>query len=79
MEGGLAWIFAEAELERSGEAMSVSDSTTGFWYGAGTDVIFGDVLSIGLLGRVSDATLTSGDSDLDIGGRHSSIFAAFHF
>ncbi len=81
VEGGLAWIEAKAKFETPEESISISDSVTGFWYGAGADIMIGDLLSVGLIGRISGVTAvaTADDSRLEFGGRHFSIFAAYHF
>jgi len=78
-EGGLAVISASIRLERGSELLSDSNTTIGFWFGAGVDVMLGDILSIGFLGRVSNAPMTLGGVDSNAGGTHFNIFATFHF
>lgn len=79
IEGGVALISATVRIETSGISISGSDSTTGFWYGAGADIMLGDLLSIGVLGRVSNASLTANGVEGEIGGRHINIFITQHF
>ena len=64
-------------------SISDSDSAIGFWGGAGVDVMVSNALSVGLLGRMSNATVTLGKGDdaldLNAGGNHFNLFAAYHF
>ncbi|MCF6337445.1 MAG: hypothetical protein L3J84_05775 [Gammaproteobacteria bacterium] len=63
----------------TGRSISGSGSTSGFWYGAGADVMPGDLLSTGVLGGISNASLTANGVEGEIGGRHVNIFVTQHF
>jgi len=79
IEGGQAFFSAKKATEGFGSPVSDSSSASGYWYGAGIDVMLNKALSIGLLGRISNAILTVGDVDGEIGGEHLNVFVAFHF
>lgn len=79
VEGGLASISATANIEFQGLFASVSDSAVGPWFGAGAAVMVSDVMSIGVLGRMSSASVVFADVEVDAGGTHFAAFAAYHF
>lgn len=79
IEGGVVSVSAELEIGAFGWTISDTDSAIGYWFGAGVDAKLDDSLSIGLLGRVSDATVRLYGSDGDAGGSHFNVFAAYHF
>lgn len=79
IEGGLASISAKISASDSFRSGSESDSAIGFWFGAGLDVRVAEAVSVGALVRISNASVTLADIDLEAGGTHFNIFAAFHF
>lgn len=79
VEGGLANISADVSVSAFGVTVSESDSTIGFWLGAGMDFMVGDAFSIGFLGRLSNASVTLFGVDAEAGGTHLGVFAAYHF
>ncbi len=79
VEGGLTSISATIDFEFQGVSASVSDSATGYWFGAGADAMVSNALSVGVLGRMSNASVTLAGNEFEAGGTSVGIFAAYHF
>lgn len=86
VEGGLVSIRTEIRVQpyaiHSGDGGHLAVDTAtghGLWVGAGADILVNDALSIGVLGRASDATVTMFDVEGEAGGVHFNVFAAYHF
>jgi len=80
VEGGLASISADTKVGVLGISVSFSDSAIGFWVGTGVDIPVADALSLGLLARISRASVSPGGiGNVEAGGTHLGAFVAYHF
>lgn len=80
IEGGLANITADIKATISGVGSgSDSGSAIGFWFGAGVDVMLSKEISLGAFARMSNATVDISGINIEAGGTHLNVFAAYHF
>jgi len=77
--GGIAFIWAELEVEVLGVSVSDDDMGTGLWLGGGVYWTLPEHFNIGLQLRWSWAEVTLLDIDGEAGGGHAGLLLGYHW
>ncbi|HET6372066.1 MAG TPA: hypothetical protein VFG76_02085 [Candidatus Polarisedimenticolia bacterium] len=66
--GGLNMVIAQAEVEGGGTSVTENDISPGAWVGGGVFWRLGSRFNLGVAGRLSRATVTLAEEDVEAGG-----------